>query len=159
MSAPVDGFLGLFVLFPLPWLLFLLLFLFVDGFEGVDDHLVKSWKLRLFHYGTWWRDTEIRKCIPLLFDVNVLRNFEIWDRIEKKYTTSTVVSHQNESCLSCFHPPASYEGRREQGRQLSIWWKTNNLIGHYGTVYTGYKGRPPEGGRGGGVKIVKENGH
>ena len=63
MSAPVGCFLGLFVLFPLSWLLFLLLFLFVDGFEGVDDHLVKSWKLRLFHYGTWWRDTEKRKCM------------------------------------------------------------------------------------------------
>ena len=30
------------------------------------------------------------------------------------------VFHQNESCLSCFHPPASYEGRREQGRQILI---------------------------------------
>ena len=30
------------------------------------------------------------------------------------------VFHQNESCLSCLHPPSSYEGRREQGRQLSF---------------------------------------
>ena len=44
------------------------------------------------------------------------------------------VFHQNESCLSCLHPPSSYEGRREQGRQLSFWWKTLNLIGHYGTL-------------------------
>ena len=28
--------------------------------------------------------------------------------------------HQNESCLSCPHPPSSYEGRREQGRLLSF---------------------------------------
>ena len=35
---------------------------------------------------------------------------------------------QNESCLSCLHPPPSYEGR-----QLSFWWKTLNLIGHYGS--------------------------
>ena len=32
-----------------------------------------------------------------------------------------------------FYPPSSYEGRREQGRQLSFWWKTLNLIGHYGS--------------------------
>ena len=38
------------------------------------------------------------------------------------------VFHQKESCLSCLHPPSSYEGRREQGRQLSIWWKTLILI-------------------------------
>ena len=30
------------------------------------------------------------------------------------------VFHQNESCLSCLHLPSSYEGRREQGRQLSF---------------------------------------
>ena len=30
------------------------------------------------------------------------------------------VFHQNESCLSCLHPPSCYEGRREQGRQLSF---------------------------------------
>ena len=30
------------------------------------------------------------------------------------------VFHQNESCLSCPHPPLNYEGRREQGRQLSF---------------------------------------
>ena len=30
------------------------------------------------------------------------------------------VFHQNESCLSCPHPPLSYEGRREQNRQLSF---------------------------------------
>ena len=41
------------------------------------------------------------------------------------------VFHHNESCLSCLHPPSNYEGRREQGRQLSFWWKTLNLIGHY----------------------------
>ena len=45
------------------------------------------------------------------------------------------VFHQNESCLSCLHPPSSYEGRREQGRQLSFWWKTLNLIGHYGIEF------------------------
>ena len=28
------------------------------------------------------------------------------------------VFHQNESCLSCLRPLSSYEGRREQGRQL-----------------------------------------
>merc|ERR1719259_533987 len=32
----------------------------------------------------------------------------------------TVVSYQNESCLSFLYPPPSYEGRREQGRQLSF---------------------------------------
>ena len=42
------------------------------------------------------------------------------------------VFHQNESCLSCPHPPLSYEGRREQKRQLSFCWKTLILIGHYG---------------------------
>ena len=30
------------------------------------------------------------------------------------------VFHQNEICLYCLHPPLSYEGRREQGRQLSF---------------------------------------
>ena len=30
------------------------------------------------------------------------------------------VFHQKESCLSCLHPPSSYEGRRKQGRQLSF---------------------------------------
>ena len=44
------------------------------------------------------------------------------------------VFHQNESCLSCLNPPSSYEGRREQERQLSFWWKTLNLIGHYGNL-------------------------
>ena len=48
------------------------------------------------------------------------------------------VFHQNESCLSCLHPPSSCEGRREQGRQLSFWWKTLNLIGHYGIVSLGF---------------------
>ena len=42
------------------------------------------------------------------------------------------MSYQNERCLYCLHPPLSYEGRREEGRQLSLWWKTLNLIGHYG---------------------------
>jgi len=41
--------------------------------------------------------------------------------------------HQNESCPSCPHPPSSYEERREQGRQLSFWWKSLTLIGHYST--------------------------
>ena len=31
------------------------------------------------------------------------------------------VFHQNESRLSCLHPPSSYEGRREHGRLLSFW--------------------------------------
>ena len=39
------------------------------------------------------------------------------------------VFHQIESCLSCLHPPLSYEARREQGRQLSFDEKLN-LIGH-----------------------------
>ena len=47
----------------------------------------------------------------------------------------TVAFYQNESCLSCLHPPSSYGGRREQGRQLSIWWKTLILIlGSYGIL-------------------------
>ena len=37
------------------------------------------------------------------------------------------------NCLSCPHPPTSYEGRREQGRQLSFWWETLNLIRHDGS--------------------------
>ena len=40
-----------------------------------------------------------------------------------------------ESYLVCPHPPSSYEGRREQGRKLSFWWKTLNLIGHYGNTF------------------------
>ena len=42
--------------------------------------------------------------------------------------------YQNESRPSCPHPPSSYEGRREQGRQLSSWWKSLTLIGHYSTL-------------------------
>ena len=54
------------------------------------------------------------------------------------------VFHQNESCLSCLHPPLSYERRREQGRQLSFWWKTLNLIGHYG-IFPEFRGKFVEG--------------
>ena len=58
------------------------------------------------------------------------------------------ICHQNESCLSCLHPPLSYEGRREQGRQLSFWWKTLNLIGHYGIFFLG-----PHPTESGGTKV------
>ena len=37
------------------------------------------------------------------------------------------VFHQNESCISCPHPHSSYERRREQGRQLSFWWKNSRF--------------------------------
>ena len=48
-AAPVTCFIGIVGFFPKPRL-FLLLLLFVsDGFEGVEDHFVKSWKLRPFH--------------------------------------------------------------------------------------------------------------
>ena len=46
----------------------------------------------------------------------------------------TGVFHQNKSWLSCPHPPLSFKGRREQGRQLSFRWNTLNLIGHYGNI-------------------------
>ena len=39
------------------------------------------------------------------------------------------VFHQDESCLSCPHPPLSYEGRREQKGCSNFI-----LIGHYGTL-------------------------
>ena len=45
------------------------------------------------------------------------------------------VFHQNESCLSCPHPPLSYEGRREQKGSSHFWWKTLILIGHYGQSF------------------------
>ena len=48
-AAPVTCFIGIVGFFPKPRL-FLLLLLFVsDGFEGVEDHFVKSWKPRPFH--------------------------------------------------------------------------------------------------------------
>ena len=50
-------------------------------------------------------------------------------------------SHFN-SCLSCLLPPSSYEGRRELGRQLSFWWKTLKLIGHYGIPVRSVSSRP-----------------
>ena len=34
-----------------------------------------------------------------------------------------------------------YEGRREQGRQLSFWWKTLNWIGHHGTFAVNIQNR------------------
>ena len=53
---------------------------------------------------------------------------------------ATIVSYQNESFsskwdLPCL-PPSSLElWRRERAsRQLSFWWKTLNLIGHYSTI-------------------------
>ena len=43
------------------------------------------------------------------------------------------VCHQNESCLSCPHPPLSYEGRREP-KMAALILMTNSQFdrGHYG---------------------------
>ena len=52
--------------------------------------------------------------------IEVLRQL-LWRPIKMR------VSHQNESCLSCPHPPSSYEGGREQvgsshfDEKLSFW--------------------------------------
>ena len=58
----------------------------------------------------------------------------------RKWQTNTVVSYQNESFSSKWElpclPPSSLElWRRERAsRQLSFWWKTLILIGHYGRI-------------------------
>ena len=36
------------------------------------------------------------------------------------------VFHQNESCLSCPHPPSSYEGKREQEGTLFVFQKDDS---------------------------------
>ena len=48
-AAPVTCFIGIVGFFPKPQLFLLLLLSVSDGFEGVEDHFVKSWKPRPFH--------------------------------------------------------------------------------------------------------------
>ena len=51
------------------------------------------------------------------------------------YPIKVRVFHQNERCLSCPHPPLSYEGRREQEGSSHLNAKPLTLIEHYGISF------------------------
>ena len=84
----------------------------------------------------WERRSHLSKSLS---DLKQNQRYYTSKSIMVQFLMTTVMSYQNESVSSKwelpFLPPSSLElWRKERAkRQLSFWWKTLILIGHYGT--------------------------